>query len=61
MRLIMTLRYRQFIHHLPTLRYPCQHLVSPRGSEPTAFEIYVHNTWVDDQLVELSLWDTASE
>src|ERR1700742_1385250 len=28
-------------------------------SEPTVFENYVHDIYVDDQLVELSLWDTA--
>lgn len=28
-------------------------------SEPTVFENYVHDITVDDQLVELSLWDTA--
>lgn len=28
-------------------------------SEPTVFENYVHDIHVDDQLVELSLWDTA--
>ena len=28
-------------------------------SEPTVFENYVHDLYVDDQVVELSLWDTA--
>lgn len=28
-------------------------------SEPTVFENYVHDMYVEDQLVELSLWDTA--
>lgn len=28
-------------------------------SEPTVFENYVHDIFVDEQLVELSLWDTA--
>jgi GTPase SAR1 family protein len=28
-------------------------------SEPTVFENYVHDLYVGDQLVELSLWDTA--
>lgn len=28
-------------------------------SEPTVFENYVHDIYVDEQLVELSLWDTA--
>ena len=28
-------------------------------SEPTVFENYVHDIYVDDALVELSLWDTA--
>jgi len=29
--------------------------------EPTVFENYVHDLYVDDQLVELSLWDTAGQ
>ena len=28
-------------------------------SEPTVFENYVHDIFVDEQMVELSLWDTA--
>ena len=28
-------------------------------SEPTVFENYVHDLYVDEQAVELSLWDTA--
>lgn len=28
-------------------------------SEPTVFENYVHDLYVDDQAVEMSLWDTA--
>jgi GTPase SAR1 family protein len=28
-------------------------------SEPTVFENYVHDIYVDEQMVELSLWDTA--
>jgi GTPase SAR1 family protein len=28
-------------------------------SEPTVFENYVHDLYVDGQSVELSLWDTA--
>ena len=28
-------------------------------SEPTVFENYVHDIFVDEQTVELSLWDTA--
>ncbi|KAI0305951.1 small GTPase superfamily [Multifurca ochricompacta] len=30
-------------------------------SEPTVFENYVHDLYVDDQVVELSLWDTAGQ
>ncbi|KAL0580582.1 Rho GTPase [Marasmius crinis-equi] len=30
-------------------------------SEPTVFENYVHDLYVDDQQVELSLWDTAGQ
>ncbi|KAH9933359.1 small GTPase superfamily [Fomitopsis serialis] len=29
--------------------------------EPTVFENYVHDLYVEDQLVELSLWDTAGQ
>ncbi|KAJ6625004.1 P-loop containing nucleoside triphosphate hydrolase protein [Mycena sp. CBHHK59/15] len=29
--------------------------------EPTVFENYVHDIYVDDQQVELSLWDTAGQ
>jgi hypothetical protein len=29
------------------------------SSEPTVFENYVYDLYVDDQVVELSLWDTA--
>jgi GTPase SAR1 family protein len=36
------------------------HYPRPR-SEPTVFENYVHDILVDEQLVELSLWDTAGE
>ena len=46
---------------------PCPHLLPPDSnhgperysSEPTVFENYVHDIYVDDQVVELSLWDTA--
>lgn len=31
------------------------------SSEPTVFENYVHDIHVDDQTIELSLWDTAGE
>jgi GTPase SAR1 family protein len=42
----------------------CTHFVrllklSTAQSEPTVFENYVHDLYVDDQVVELSLWDTA--
>jgi len=29
--------------------------------EPTVFENHVHDMTVDDQLVELTLWDTAGD
>uniref|UniRef100_A0A8H7XTN2 GTP-binding protein RHO3 n=1 Tax=Psilocybe cubensis TaxID=181762 RepID=A0A8H7XTN2_PSICU len=29
--------------------------------EPTVFENYVHDIYVDEQVVELSLWDTAGQ
>ncbi len=28
-------------------------------SEPTVFENYVQDLYIDDQMIELSLWDTA--
>ena len=30
-------------------------------SEPTVFENYVHDIHLEDQIIELSLWDTAGE
>ena len=30
-----------------------------RASEPTVFENYVQDIHVNDEVVELSLWDTA--
>ena len=35
------------------------HLNCVPYSEPTVFENYVHDIFVDEQMVELSLWDTA--
>ena len=29
--------------------------------EPTVFENYVHDIWIDNQQIELSLWDTAGK
>lgn len=37
----------------------CSLLTECAFSEPTVFENYVHDIYVEDQLVELSLWDTA--
>lgn len=45
----------------PTSIHPIPHR-SFLSSEPTVFENYVHDLYVDDdQLVELSLWDTAGQ
>lgn len=33
----------------------------PQYYDPTVFENHVHDLWVDDQQVELSLWDTAGQ
>lgn len=32
-----------------------------RSSEPTVFENYVHDIYIDNTHVELSLWDTAGQ
>lgn len=34
---------------------------SPPNSEPTVFENYVHDIFIDNVHVELSLWDTAGQ
>ncbi|CAG8482303.1 3914_t:CDS:2, partial [Ambispora leptoticha] len=33
----------------------------PQVYEPTVFENHVHDIWVDNQQIELSLWDTAGQ
>ncbi|KAI9323666.1 small GTPase superfamily [Dichotomocladium elegans] len=33
----------------------------PQAYEPTVFENYVHDIMVDEELIELSLWDTAGQ
>ncbi|CAG8531177.1 4220_t:CDS:2 [Paraglomus brasilianum] len=33
----------------------------PQVYEPTVFENYVHDMWIDNQQIELSLWDTAGQ
>ncbi|KAH8926093.1 hypothetical protein BT69DRAFT_1348286 [Atractiella rhizophila] len=33
----------------------------PQYYEPTVFENHVHDLWIDDAQVELSLWDTAGQ
>ncbi|CAG8615259.1 6092_t:CDS:2, partial [Acaulospora morrowiae] len=33
----------------------------PQVYEPTVFENYVHDIWIDNQQIELSLWDTAGQ
>ncbi|CAB4405610.1 hypothetical protein RhiirA5_102057 [Rhizophagus irregularis] len=33
----------------------------PQIYEPTVFENYVHDIWIDNQQIELSLWDTAGQ
>jgi GTPase SAR1 family protein len=39
--------------------HPLIGIVVTYPSEPTVFENYVHDLYVDGQSVELSLWDTA--
>ena len=56
--------YTRFLHpslvSLPELSHAVVLKITPvQHSEPTVFENYVHDLYVDDQLVELSLWDTA--
>lgn len=48
----------RFAHSFPVYSRLKQLLILIR-SEPTVFENYVHDLYVDDQVVELSLWDTA--
>lgn len=43
----------------PSFPSPSELMIVHRDSEPTVFENYVHDLYVDDTLVELSLWDTA--
>jgi small GTP-binding protein len=57
------LRENQFVERFYQIGFTN---VYPRGFftqvyEPTVFENYVHDIFVDDQLVELSLWDTAGQ
>jgi len=33
----------------------------PQVYEPTVFENYVYDIWIDNQQIELSLWDTAGQ
>jgi len=33
----------------------------PQVYEPTVFENYVHDIWIDNHQIELSLWDTAGQ
>ena len=33
----------------------------PAVYEPTVFENYIHDIFIDNQQVELSLWDTAGQ
>jgi len=47
------------LHHFPFRFSSCD--LRCGYSEPTVFENYVHDLYVDDQLVELSLWDTAGQ
>lgn len=44
------------------LVYPNQYVNADRlNSEPTVFENYVHDIFIDNVHVELSLWDTAGQ
>jgi GTPase SAR1 family protein len=56
-RLYEGLLYTSLVRHL--VFHIDNFLIACPPSEPTVFENYVHDIYVDDQLVELSLWDTA--
>ena len=55
-------KYSASPHRLLTIVYTNSLLIyclSFVYSEPTVFENYVHDLYIDDQLIELALWDTA--
>ena len=60
---IITQRFHAGIFHTSLVRLlhdlRCFYSPKPYLSEPTVFENYVQDLYIDDQLVELSLWDTA--
>jgi GTPase SAR1 family protein len=56
-RVASLLKSSAFVHAFPSTRSLTA--LTLIHSEPTVFENYVHDLYVDDQVVELSLWDTA--
>lgn len=46
--------------HTKTRPRSLQYILTP-NSEPTVFENYVHDIFIDNVHVELSLWDTAGQ
>jgi GTPase SAR1 family protein len=51
--------YTSLVRYRPIFPGPSRLQLTECNSEPTVFENYVHDMVVDDQLVEMSLWDTA--
>lgn len=51
--------HSSLVSRTPALKCGADDNIRVSFSEPTVFENYVHDLYVDEQLVELSLWDTA--
>lgn len=58
-RAATSLQYSKTTH--PSLTFRDADLIPSLQSEPTVFENYVHDIFIDGVHVELSLWDTAGQ